>query len=130
MNASAAHGEAITVILIAKAGDDLRRLQARTNLSRTDLANRAITLYEFIDAQLRVGHDIIARDKETGEDRLVRLLDAPVGQAQPAASRLSQAGAAGPQRRPGRHRRQLLSPGRPSRLLPLPGLAGQEARTT
>src|ERR1022692_849235 len=64
-------GGRITVTLIPKAEDDLQRLQERTNLSKTDLANRAITLYEFFDAQLRAGHDMIARDNATGKTQLV-----------------------------------------------------------
>jgi hypothetical protein len=64
----------ITVALIPKVADDLQQLQARTNLSKTDLANRAITLYEFIDAQMREGRDVLIRDNETGEIQLVRLL--------------------------------------------------------
>jgi hypothetical protein len=66
--------ERITVALIPKAGDDLQRLQDRTSLSKTDIANRAITLYEFIDAQLRAGRDVLIRDNETGETQTVRLL--------------------------------------------------------
>jgi hypothetical protein len=65
--------ERLTVALIPKAGDDLRRLQERTNLSKTDLVNRAVTLYEFFEAQLRAGRDLIIRDGSTGESQLVRL---------------------------------------------------------
>jgi hypothetical protein len=64
----------ITVSLIPQAEADLQALQERTSLSKTDLANRAITLYEFVDEQLRAGHDLILRDKETGETQLVRFL--------------------------------------------------------
>ena len=64
----------ITVALIPKAGEDLQRLQDRTSLSKTDIANRAITLYEFIDAQMRAGRDVLIRDGETGETQVVRLL--------------------------------------------------------
>jgi hypothetical protein len=64
----------ITVALIPKAGEDLQRLQDRTGLSKTDIANRAITLYEFIDAQMRAGRDVLIRDNETGETQVVRLL--------------------------------------------------------
>jgi hypothetical protein len=70
----AAPAERITVALIPKVSTYLQRLQERTSLSKTDLANRAITLYEFIDAQLRAGRDLIVRDCETGETQLVRLL--------------------------------------------------------
>ena len=66
--------ERITVALIPKAGEDLQRLQERTSLSKTDITNRAITLYEFIDAQIRAGRDILIRDSKTGETQLVRIL--------------------------------------------------------
>ncbi len=64
----------ITVALIPKASEDLLRLQGRTSLSKTDLVNRAISLYEFIESQLQAGRDLIVRDRETGESQLVRLL--------------------------------------------------------
>ncbi len=67
-------GERITVALIPAAQDDLRRLQERTKLSKTDLANRAITSYQFFDAHLQAGHDVIVRDNRTGETQLVRFL--------------------------------------------------------
>ena len=64
----------ITVALIPQASDDLQRLQDRTGLSKTDIANRAIILYEFIDSQLKAGRDLIVKDQETGESQLVTLL--------------------------------------------------------
>ncbi len=64
----------ITVALIPQASDDLQRLQDRTGLSKTDIANRAIILYEFIDSQLKAGRDLIVKDHETGESQLVKLL--------------------------------------------------------
>ena len=69
-----AQGERITFALIPSAQDDLRRLQERTKLSKTDLANRAITSYQFLDAHLHAGHDLIVRDRRTGEMQLVRFL--------------------------------------------------------
>lgn len=66
--------ERITVALIPKAAADLQRLQDRTSLSKTDLVNRAITLYEFIDEQMRAGRDLLIRDSKAGETQLVRLL--------------------------------------------------------
>jgi hypothetical protein len=62
----------ITVPLIPAVAADLQRLCGRTNLSTTDLTNRAITSYEFFDAQLRDGCDLIVRDNGTGKTRLVR----------------------------------------------------------
>lgn len=64
----------ITVALIPKAGEDLQRLQDRTSLSKTDLVNRAITLYEFIDAQQRAGRDLLVRDRATGETQTILIL--------------------------------------------------------
>src|ERR1700722_10501748 len=107
VNGTPVPGERMTVILIPKAGKDLRMLEQRTNLSRTDLANRAITLYEFVDAQLRAGQDIIARDKETGATKLVQLLEPSDGQALPVGPAYTRRGPAGPRRRPGRHRRRF-----------------------
>jgi hypothetical protein len=64
----------ITIPLIPATAGDLQRLQERTNLSMTDLANRAISSYEFIDAQLQSGHELIVRDRKTGEAQLVQFL--------------------------------------------------------
>jgi hypothetical protein len=66
--------ERITIALIPKAIDDLLRLQERTRLSKTDVVNRAITLYEFIDARTRAGQEILIRDRTTGETQAVVLL--------------------------------------------------------
>ncbi len=64
----------ITVALIPKAGEDLQHLQERTSLSKTDLVNRAITLYAFVDAQLRAGRDLLVRDSATGELQTILIL--------------------------------------------------------
>ena len=69
-----ATAERITVALIPRAGADLQRLVDTNGLSKTDIVNRAITLYEFIDEQLRAGRELIIRDPGTGESQLVRLL--------------------------------------------------------
>lgn len=72
--ARAQAGERITVALIPKAAADLQRLQDSTNLSKTDITNRAISLYEFIDEQTRAGRDVLVRDNKTGEIQVIRLL--------------------------------------------------------
>jgi hypothetical protein len=66
--------ERITVALIPRVAEDLQRLQDRTKLSKTDITNRAITLYEFIDSQLRAGSEILVRDNATGETHSVKLI--------------------------------------------------------
>ena len=68
------HGERITVALIPAVAEDLRRLQELTNLSKTDLANRAISSYKFLESQIHAGHDVIVRDRRTGKTQLVRFL--------------------------------------------------------
>jgi hypothetical protein len=67
-------GERITVALIAKAEEDLQCLRARTGLSKTDIVNRALSLYEFIDGQLHAGSEVLIRNSNTGETRLLRLI--------------------------------------------------------
>ena len=62
----------ITVALIPQAAEDLQRLQDRTSLSKTDLVNRAISLYEFINAQVVAGRDLLIRDADS--QQVVRLL--------------------------------------------------------
>lgn len=63
--------EQITVTLVPAAQHDLRCLQRRTKLSATDLANRAITSYQFFDAHLRAGDDVMVHDHSTGEIKFV-----------------------------------------------------------
>ena len=72
--APTAVAERITVALLPKVADELLRLQSRTGLSKTDLTNRAITLYGYIDAHLSAGRDLLIRDNETGETRTVLIL--------------------------------------------------------
>lgn len=69
-----AGGDRITVALVPTAQADLRWLQERTKLSKTDLANRAISSYAFIEGHMHAGHDVIVRDNRTGETELVRFL--------------------------------------------------------
>jgi hypothetical protein len=66
--------ERITVALVPKAGEDLQRLQKWTGLSKTDIVNRAISLYEFIEGQVQAGKDLYIKDPATGETQLIRLL--------------------------------------------------------
>jgi hypothetical protein len=64
----------ITVALIPKVAGDLTRLQQRTNLSKTDIANRAISSYEFFEEHMQAGRELIIRDQKTGESLLVQFL--------------------------------------------------------
>jgi hypothetical protein len=64
----------ITIVLAPQAKASLQGLQDRTNLSKTDITNRAITLYEFIDAQVSEGREFLVRDKSSGEIRRVLIV--------------------------------------------------------
>ncbi len=66
--------ERITVALVPTAASHLRQLQERTNMSTTDITNRAITSYEFFEAYLQSGHELLVRNAATGETQLVRFL--------------------------------------------------------
>jgi hypothetical protein len=62
----------ITVSLVEKAAADLRRIIGRTRLSQTDVVNRALTLYEFVDSEMSSGAEIIVR-RDGKEHRIVLL---------------------------------------------------------
>jgi hypothetical protein len=64
----------ITVALVRKAVEDLKYLQEETDLSKTDIVNRAISVYKFIEAEGRAGNTIYVRNDKTGETQMVRFL--------------------------------------------------------
>jgi hypothetical protein len=64
----------ITVALVRKVVEDLQSLQNTTGLSKTDIVNRAISLYKFIEAQSQAGKDLYIKDPNTGETQLIRFL--------------------------------------------------------
>jgi hypothetical protein len=66
--------ERITVALVSRAADDLRSTQERTGLSKTDVVNRAVSLYEFVDSHLAAGDEFMIRRKDSGDLELIRLL--------------------------------------------------------
>jgi hypothetical protein len=53
--------EMITVPLVEKAAADLAAIAERTGLSRTDIVNRAITLYEYLHSEMMTGTKVIVR---------------------------------------------------------------------
>jgi hypothetical protein len=63
----------ITVALVARAIAALRRIVERTKLSQTDVINRAIQLYEFIDYELSTGAELIIIHRD-GQRHSVKLL--------------------------------------------------------
>jgi hypothetical protein len=63
----------ITVVLVSKAAADLVRTRRRSDLSKTDVVNRAISLYEFLDQELGSGTELLLRRRD-GSTYLVELL--------------------------------------------------------
>ena len=62
----------ITVNLVAKVLADLKRTVARTHLTQTDVVNRAVSLYEYVDSELSGGAELLLR--KNGTDYVVKLL--------------------------------------------------------
>jgi hypothetical protein len=63
----------VNVALVAEAAEALDKLQSRTRMKKVDVVNRAVRLYEFIDAEIRAGNQLLIRDEE-GKDYMVKLL--------------------------------------------------------
>jgi len=57
----------LTVNLLIKVADTLKALHHRLGLSQTDIVNRAISCYDFMEQARLEGRDILLRDKESGE---------------------------------------------------------------
>ena len=62
----------VNVALVAEAVDALAKLQDRTGLKKVDLVNRALLVYEFVDAELKSGKQVLLRDQD-GHDQLVKI---------------------------------------------------------
>lgn len=62
----------ITVALIAEAAEAMSKLQARTGLKKVDIVNRALAIYEFIDAEMRAGNQVLLRGPD-GREQLVKI---------------------------------------------------------
>jgi len=54
----------VNVALVSKAATDLARTRQRTNLTGTDIMNRAVSLYDFIDQELRSGTELLLRRQD------------------------------------------------------------------
>jgi hypothetical protein len=51
----------------------LEHLHEETGLSKTDIMNRAISLYAFVSEQLDSGQDLLLRDRQSGEMQRIQL---------------------------------------------------------
>ena len=62
----------ITVSLMPKAASDLQKTHDRTLMSKTDIINRVLSLYEFVEGELTGGAELVIR--RDGQDHLVKFL--------------------------------------------------------
>lgn len=63
----------VTVALIPRAVDDLKVLRTRTGLSKTGIVNRAVSLYAFVDGQMREGRQLATYDPTTETFQVVHI---------------------------------------------------------
>ena len=72
--ASPAHGaERLTVGLTNRAASELRALRIATELTKTELVNRALCLYYFIEQQRQEGKQLAVYDQDCGEFQPVHI---------------------------------------------------------
>jgi hypothetical protein len=64
--------QSFRVALVSKAATDLARTRERTNLTGTDILNRAVSLYDFIDQELHSGTELLLR-RQDGSTHLLEL---------------------------------------------------------
>lgn len=64
----------ITVGLIPTAWTALQWLMAHTRLNRTDVVNRAISVYAMVEEHAQQGHEMVFRDPATGKERIVEIV--------------------------------------------------------
>ncbi|SMD14766.1 hypothetical protein [Kibdelosporangium aridum] len=60
----------VNVVLIEQAALALAKLLERTKFKKVDIVNRALTIYEYIDAEMREGNELVIRDPKGSEQRL------------------------------------------------------------
>ena len=63
----------VTVNLIPKSSASLDRLAERTTMSKTDVINRALQLYDFIDGETAAGGQILVRSAD-GTAEVLRII--------------------------------------------------------
>jgi hypothetical protein len=66
-------GERVTVALTARVSRELDRLKSLTGLSKTDLVNRALSLYLFVEEQRTEGRQLAVYDPDKKEFQLVHI---------------------------------------------------------
>lgn len=63
----------VNVTLIQSAADALQALRDRTGLKKVDIVNRAVQIFEFVDAEMRAGNDVLIQSPD-GDVQRVKIL--------------------------------------------------------
>lgn len=66
--------ERITIGLVPKTAAELQQVVEMTGLSKTDIVNKAISLYAFMEHGTRDGYELLRRNRDTGELEVIRFL--------------------------------------------------------
>lgn len=64
----------VTIGIIPKAWEELITLMQRTRFNRTDVINRAISVYHMVDEQLRNGQELVFRDPKSKKEKIVEII--------------------------------------------------------
>ena len=64
----------VTTSLTRRTAKELEALQESTGHSKSDLVNRAISLYVFVTRQMDLGNELLLRNPETDEYQRIQLL--------------------------------------------------------
>jgi hypothetical protein len=71
----------IPLALIVQAAADLDKTCERTGLSPTDIVNRAISLYEFLDEERACGTELLLRRPDGSTFSVLLMGPAPAGRS-------------------------------------------------
>lgn len=69
-----AGGTRITVTITARTAPAMERRMRESRLTRADLVNRGILLYDLVEGYIQAGGEVILRDPETGKEKVVHVL--------------------------------------------------------
>lgn len=69
-SARPAANERYSVTLVPPAVEAIERLTESTGLSKTDVINRAVQVYAFIDERMREGSDVLLRNRDGETERV------------------------------------------------------------
>lgn len=64
----------MTVGFLSNVAGELDSIAARSGMTKTDIINRAVTLYAYVDARIAAGDDLLIRSSATGDVERIKLI--------------------------------------------------------